>query len=97
MINANMRTYNYYTLGELDSYGQQKISAEVQGVVKMSIATTSQNVQDNVLYTNASYIGLTHDAAVNDSYVIQYGDIKLKVLYVGQQGRFRAVYMAKVG
>lgn len=97
MINTNMRTYDYFTFGELDEYGQPQLSKEVQGAVKMAITTTSQSVQDNVLYTGASYMGLTHDKRVNDSFVIDYEGTKLKVLYTSPQGRLRAVFMSKVG
>ncbi len=96
MINANFRTYDYFTFGEMDAYGQPQLSKDVKGQVKMSIFTTSQNIQDNILYQNAQYMGLTHDKSVNDSFVIQYGDAKLKVLYVSQYGRLRAAFMAKV-
>lgn len=97
MINANFRTYNYFTFGELDEYGQPKLSEDIKGSVKMAISTTSQNIQDNVLYQNATYMGLTHDKSINDTFVIDYNGTKLKVLYVSAQGRLRAVFMAKVG
>jgi hypothetical protein len=97
MINTNMRLYDYFTFGDRDEYGQPKLSEEVMGAVKMAITTTSQNVQDNVLYSGASYMGLTHDKRVNDSFVIDYNGTKLKVLYVSPQGRLRAVFMAKMG
>lgn len=97
MINANMRTYDYYTFGDLDDYGQLKLSEEVKGSVKMAIYPTSQTVQDNILYLNAQYMGLTHDKTVNDTFVIKYGEVKLKVLYVSALGRLQQVFMAKVG
>ena len=97
MINTNMRLYDFFTFGELDEYGQPQLSKEIQGAVKMAITTTSQSVQDNVLYTGASYMGLTYDKRVNDSYVIDYEGTKLKVIYINPQGRLRAVFMAKVG
>lgn len=97
MINTNFRTYDFFTFGELDAYGQPTLSKDPKGKVKMAITTTSQNVQDNVLYTGASYMGLTHDKAVNDTYVIDYNGTKLKVLYVAAQGRLRAVFLSKVG
>lgn len=97
MINTRMRTYNYFTFGALDEYGQPKLSATAQGSVKMAITTTSQSVQDNVLYTGASYLGLTHDQNITDKYVIDYNGTKLKVLYINPTGRMRAVFMAKVG
>lgn len=96
MINTNMRTYSYFTLG-LNEYGQEVVSNSASGSVKMAIYATGQSVQDNVLYHNAQYMGLTHDKHVSDSWVIDYEGTKLKVLYVSSQGRFKQVFMAKVG
>ena len=97
MINTNMRLYDYYILEKPDEYGQQKLAADAapSGQIKMSISTTSQNIQDNILYNNAQYIGITHNNEIKDDYVIQYEEERLKVLYVAQ-GRFTAVYMARM-
>lgn len=97
MINANMRLYDYYTIGDLDEYGQQKTSSEPQGKIKMAISISSQSVQDNILYQGCTYMGLTHDAEVNDAYIIGFGEERLKVLYVSPQGRLRQVFMARMG
>ncbi len=97
MVNSNYRTYNYFTFGAKDAYGQPKLSEEVQGSVKMSIFPTSKNVQDNILYLNAQYMGLTYDKSVNDTFVIEYDGMRLKVLYVSALGRQRQVFLAKVG
>ena len=96
MIAANMRLYDYYTFGASNAYGQQKLSKEPKGKVKLSIYTTTESVQANANYTNANYIGLTHDKNIDDTYVIQYGEERLKVLYTGKQGRFIQVFMAKI-
>lgn len=96
MINSNMRSYDFYTIGDLDEYGQQRISTEKQGSIKMSISISSQRVQDNILYKGCEFIGLTHDKNVTDKYVIQYGDMRLKVLYINASGRFTQVFMARV-
>lgn len=96
MINSNMRTYNYFTFGAPNAYGQPQLSKEPVGKVKLSIYTTSQNVQGNINYTNANYIGLTHDKNINDTWVIEYGKERLKVLYTSNQGRFIQVFMAKM-
>lgn len=95
MINADMRSYNYFTFGDDNGYGSPALSAEVKGTIKMAIHTTSQSVQDNIMYQGATYIGLTHDA-VDASYVIALGDEKLKVLYVQPRGRFKQVFMEKM-
>lgn len=102
MIMANMRNYDYYLYNsETDAYGQRTLIKDeagnpvVQGTVKLSISVTSQNVQDNIKYKGATYLGLTLDN-INDTYVIQYGDEKLKVLYVNPQGRLKQVFMGEI-
>lgn len=95
MINANFRQYNYFTIGTKDEYGQDIVSAEPVGTVKMAINLTSQSVQENINYTGANYVGLTH-AKVDDTYIIQYGEERLKVLYVNNDGRLNQVFMAKL-
>ena len=93
MINADMRSYNYFTLGDNNGYGSPTLSSEPKGTLKMAINTTSQSVQDNIQYRGATYIGLTHDN-VDDSFVIAFGDERLKVLYVQPKGRFKQVFMS---
>lgn len=95
MINTEMRFYDYFTYGEKDEYGQPQLSEETQGTIKMAINITSQSTQDNINYKDASYIGLTH-AAIDDTYVIQYGPEKLKVLYVNPMGRYRQAFMKEI-
>lgn len=95
MINTNMREYDYYTYGDENAYGQNILSSDPTGKIKIAIFVTSQAVQDNILYKDCTYIGLTMDRAVNDTYVIQYGDEKLKVLYV-QPGRLNQVFLKRV-
>ena len=97
MINCKFRNYDYFTLGPNDEYGQAKVSEEKQGSVKMAIYPTSLNVQQNILYFNAQYVGFTHDKNINDSYLIQYGETRLKVLYVRPGNRLQEVFLAKVG
>lgn len=96
MINADMRDYDYYTYGAMDEYGQPTLQPIPQGSVKMAIYTTSQGVQDNVNYSNANYIGLTHDDSINDKWVVQYGTKKLKVLYVQPKGRYKQVFLGEM-
>lgn len=95
MINADMRLYNYFTFGEKDEYGQAQLSKNPVGQVKMAINITSQSVQDNINYKDSQYVGLTH-AKVDDTYVIEYGDERLKVLYVNPAGRFNQVFMSRM-
>lgn len=95
MINANMRIYDYYTYGDEDAYGQPQLSEEVKGTVKMAINITSQSIQDNINYKDCNYMGLTF-ASVDDTYVIQYGEEKLKVQYVNTAGRYNQVFMVKI-
>lgn len=95
MINATMRAYDYYTFGEDSGYGQPQLSTEPVGKIKISINIASQAIQDNINYKDCNYIGLTH-FPINDTYVIQYGDTKLKVLYVNAIGRYKQVFLAEI-
>jgi hypothetical protein len=96
MINADMKTYDYYTYSGNNAYGQPTLNETVQGTVTMAINTTSQSVQDNIKYQNATYIGLTLNSNINDTYVIKYGEKKLKVLYVQPKGIYKQVFMSEI-
>lgn len=96
MINADMKLYNYFTYGDSDGYGQAQLSTDIKGSVKMAINTTSQSIQDNINYSNANYIGLTFDNNINDTFVIEYEDTKLKVLYVNKKGRLNQVFLGAI-
>lgn len=96
MINADMRPYNFFTIGQLNAYGQPQLptaNAEPEGTIKMAIYTTSQSIQDNIKYKDAAYVGLTLNANVTDAYIIQYGNERLKVLYVQPKGRYKQVFL----
>lgn len=95
MINADMRLYDYFTLGEQDEYGQQVESTAPAGQVKIAINIASQSIQDNINYTDCQYVGLTHNRFIDDTWLIQYGNTKLKVLYVNPKGRLTQVFMAE--
>lgn len=96
MISTDMKIYNYFTLGDNNGYGQPTISKEPQGTIKMAIYISSQSTQDNINYENCNYVGLTTDKSVNDKMVIQYGNEKLKVLYVNAAGRFAQAFLKKL-
>lgn len=84
MINVDRKDYDYFLLGVKNAYGQQTLpgkDAIPNGKINMAIYTTSQAIQDNILYKDSQYIGLTNND-INDTYIIQYGDKRLKVLYV---------------
>ena len=92
MINTDMRLYTYSTLGENDEYGQPQISAST-GSIKMAINIISQSIGDNIKYKEATYIGLTQ-AYVDDTFIIDFGEEKLKVMYVNPKGRYKQVFMS---
>lgn len=96
MINTDMRSYEYYTFDQRNEYGQLTLSTYPTGTIKIAIYTTSQSIQDNILYTDASYIGLTHDANVSDTFVIDYQGQKLKVLYIQPKGKYKQVFLGKM-
>lgn len=93
MINAQMKSYNYFTLGADNGYGQPTVSNEPVGTIKIAINISSQSIQDNINYKNCSYVGLTRDK-VDDTYIIQYGEERLKVLYINPLGRMTQVFLA---
>jgi hypothetical protein len=98
LINADFRTYNYFTLGADNGYGQPKMPTlddEPEGEIKIAIYTTSQNIQNSILYKDANYIGLTH-AQVDDTYIINFNGELLKVLYTNDKGRFKQVFLKKI-
>lgn len=101
MINAQMREYTYFLYDSNNDYGQQVLIKDAngepvpQGTIKMAINLTSQSIQDNINYTSANYLGLTH-STVTDQYVIKYGDELLKVLYINPNGRFKQVFLGTI-
>lgn len=95
MITTDMREYDYFLYEGKDAYAQPQLSEEPKGTVKMAINITTQTIQENINYSGANYIGLTH-SLLDDSYVIQYGDVKLKVLYVNPKGRLKQVFLAEI-
>lgn len=98
MINTNFRKYNYFTIGTKNKYGQEVMPSKdaiPEGTIIMAINLTSQSIQDNINYTGANYMGLTH-AKVDDTYIIEYDNERLKVLYVNSTGRLNQVFMKKI-
>lgn len=96
MIRADMKPYTFTTLGDLDEYGFPVKSNEPKGTIKIAIYTVNQALTNNIKYSEASYIGLTDDTEVNDTYIINYGKEQLKVLYTNNQGRYTQVFMSEV-
>ena len=61
-------------------------------MTKMAIYVLMRTVSDTSPYSEASYIGLTN-SDVNDTYIIQYGEEKLKVLYIQPRGTLKQVFL----
>ena len=96
MINTQMRDYEYLKITEInDDYGQPQ-TVEAEGTIKMAINFSTENLQENSLYSNAQYVGLTLNKDIDATYIIKYGTEKLKVLYVNKQGRYTQVYLARM-
>ena len=98
MINANMKFYSYFTLGDKDAYGQATLpqpTDEPIGQIKIAIYESSQNVQDNINYKNCNYIGLTLNE-IDDTFIISYEKKLLKVLTVNSQGRYKQVFLKEM-
>lgn len=95
MINSQMKEYNYSILDNYDDYGQPQ-ETEAEDKIKIAIHFASETISENPLYSGAQYIGLTLNKDINEKYIIQYGQEKLKVLYTNSQGRYTQVFMARV-
>lgn len=97
MINSNMKKYDYYLLPEKNEYGQQLIveGAPPDGVIELAIHETNKNINDNNLYSGAQYVGLTF-SYIDDTYIIQYGDRRLKVLYTIASPRYTQVFLVRM-
>lgn len=98
MINAQMKPYPYWIYEEENEYGESTVSIETNpvGTIKMSINTLNQQTVDSILYKDANYIGLTLENGVDDSYVFQFGDERLKVVFVNPIGRYKQIYLARM-
>lgn len=91
-----MKSYDYYTYDGVNAYAQPVLNPEVKGKIKLAIYPTSTTIQENINYKEAQYIGLTKLKGITDKMVIQYGEQKLKVLYVNEQGIYNQVYLSKI-
>lgn len=97
MVTTDMRDYDYFVYGDKDAYGQPQLNKEASGKVKLAIYPSSQSVGNNVLYCDAQYVALTwKHTEVNDTYVIQYGKERLKVLYVNAHAAYKIVYLQRM-
>ena len=91
-----MKIYRYFKYNNRDNYGQLTLDKEAAGAVKMAIYTTSQSIQDNINYKDANFIGLTISSLLDDKCAVEYGDRKLKVLYINSKGRLKQVFLKEI-
>lgn len=90
-----MRLYNFSTLGGSDEYGQPQVT-EAAEQIKIAIYPMTQSIVDNIKYKDCTFIGLTTDKLINDTYIIKYDNTQLKVLYINPKGRFSQVYLKEI-
>lgn len=95
MINTQMRSYSYTKLDGVDEYGQPA-AVEAEDKIKMAINFANEAIQENALYSGASYVGLTLNKNVDSSYIINFGTEKLKVTYVNKFGKYAQVFLARI-
>lgn len=95
MINTQMRSYSYTILDGVDEYGQPA-AVEAVDKIKMAINFANEAIQENALYSGATYVGLTLNKHVNSNYVFNYGTEKLKVTYVNKFGKYSQVFLARI-
>lgn len=96
MITAEMKSYDFLLYGERNEYGQEALSDEPQGKIKMTIYPLTQVVGNSIKYKDATFIGFTQDKNINDGFVIIYEDKRLKVLYPIKMGRFTQVFLSEM-
>lgn len=86
-------TYTAYT-DELDEYGQPKVD-NTEKECLMAISVTKHSPVDNPLYVDSEYTGITMDNELNDKCIVNYNNMKLKILYI-LKGRFNQVFMQRI-
>ena len=93
MIQSQMKQYPYYLVGQKNSYGEEDLDfTSSSGSIEMAINILSQAVEESILYSDAEYIGLTRQD-INDNYIIEFDNKKLKVKYVNKLGRLNQVFL----
>lgn len=96
MISTNMRNYEYFAYSEeSDAYGQQVLSLEPVGTIKIALEIASQEITDSIAYSGCTYIGFTR-GDIDDSHVIKFREDKLKVMYVNPRGRLKQVFLKEM-
>lgn len=95
MINTHMRFYDYFIYGEKSASGFPTLSSRSKGRIKIAIEVASQSIKDSIAYSGCSYVGFTRDD-IDDTYVIQYKDEKLKVQYINPRGRLKQVFLERM-
>lgn len=90
-----MKKYTYSAISDkLDEYGQP-ITQDKTGEVLMAISVTKHSPVDSPLYVDSEFTGITQNKEIDETYIINYDNKKLKVLYV-IKGRFNQVFMQEV-
>ena len=86
-------TYTSYT-DQLDEYGQPKVD-NTEKECLMAISVTKHSTVDSPLYIDSEYTGITMDNELNDKCIVNYNNMKLKILYI-LKGRFNQVFMQRI-
>lgn len=93
-IYRRLTKYNYYTLVDSEYGGKTADFTSPTGVVNMAIQLNNMAMNSNTIYTSANFVGLTQED-IDDTYIIEYGNEKLKVLYVYPEGKYKQVFMQR--
>ena len=94
MIAPKMRSYSCEILGALDEYAQP-IAAASTDTVLISLSEVNHSNNDNVLYSDAEYIGFTFNRDLDDTYILITDKGRLKATYVNRDGRYNVVYLKR--
>jgi hypothetical protein len=84
MINADFKRYQYYTYStNPNAYGERTLNTTSSGTIDLAIYLMSQELSGNINYKDASYVAFAPiTQQLDDTYVINYNNKMLKVLYV---------------
>ncbi|MBQ0088116.1 MAG: hypothetical protein KBT27_02150 [Prevotellaceae bacterium] len=98
MINADFRSYNYYKYGTKNAYGEEVVDyTAAAGQIVLAIYLVGQELSGNINYKDASYVGFAlTTTAIDETYVINYGGKKLKVLYVFPGRIYKHIALAEI-
>lgn len=92
MYNRTLKTYNLFTLGELDDYGMRKPLTDTESTITGSLGLYSHSPVEDVRFNEVQYTMLTKDS-LDEGCVIADEDKMYKVVFTNEFGRLNQVFL----